>query len=278
MANSIEDRSAKIIVVESFSAIRQILTDQLKSLGFTNINGVSNSKDAIGILEVEPVDWVLCSSNLDSPDNNIQLLSLISSRMVLKHIRVTMFLDEDELELVPFLYKKGLLNHIMKPLNKTVIEEGLKGFLEGFEKNSWNDVKYSACNLRAYLDEKKKYRSLIHLERGLLNLYPAECEYLLNIASPLFKEGETESAKNVLKQVLMIDSGMAEQAESITKSLFGEDFDLKKEKEQGKGVNILGVERCVVIDSDDAVRKEVRVVLEDFGVSEITEFDNGDDA
>ena len=278
MASPIENRSANIIVIESFSAIRQIVTDQLKSLGFKNINGVSNSKDALGILEVEPIDWILCSSNLDSPENNIQLLSLISSRMVLKHIRMTMFLDEEELDLVPFLYEKGLLSHIVKPLNKTVIEEGLKEFLGNFEKNSWNDVKFSASNLRSYLDERKKYRSLIHLERGLLSLYPAECEYLLNIASPLFKEGEAENAKNVLKQVLMIDSAMGEQAIALAKSLFGEDYDLKKDKEQGQGVNILGVESCVVIDSDDSVRKEIKAVLEDFGVSEVTEFENGDDA
>ena len=278
MATTIEDRSASIIVIESFSAIRQIVTDQLKSLGFKNINGVSNTKDAIGILEVERVDWILCSSNLDSPDNNIQLLSLISSRMVLKHIRVTMFLDEQELDLVPILYEKGLLSHIVKPLNKNVIEEGLKKLIEQFEKYTWDDVKFSAHNLRSYLNERKKYRSLIHLERGLLNLYPGECEYLMSLATPLFKEGETDNAKNVLKQVLMIDSGLTERAEEIAKSLFGQDFDLKKEKEQGQGVNILGVEHCIIIDSDDAVRKEIRDVLEDFGVAKITEFDNGDDA
>ncbi|MFK7823273.1 MAG: response regulator [Oligoflexales bacterium] len=278
MAVSIKDRSASIIVIESFSAIRQTITDQLKSLGFKNINGVSNTKDAIGILEVEKVDWIICSSNLESPENNIQLLSLISSRMVLKHIRMTMFLEEEELGLVPILYEKGLLSHIMKPLNKTVIEEGLNKFVEHFEKNAWNDVKLSAHNLRSYLDEKKKYRSLIHLERGLLSLYPGECEYLLNLANPLFKEGETDSAKNVLKQVLMIDSGMAEQAEELAKSLFGQDFDLKKENEQSENVNILGVEHCLIIDSDDAARKEIRDVFEDFGVTKISEYDNGDDA
>lgn len=278
MTKSIEDRSAKIIVIESFSAIRQIITDHLKSLGFKNINGVANSKDAIGILEVEPIDWILCSSNLDSPENNIQLLSLISSRMVLKHIRITMFLEEDESDLIPFLYEKGLLNHIMKPLNKTVIEEGLNIFIEQFEKNSWDEVKHAAASLRTYLSDKKKHQSLIHLEKGLLNLYPGECEYLLNLANPLYQQGEFESSKNVLKQVLMIDADMKTKVEDIASTLFGEGFDLDNESEQNKSVNILGIKNCVIIDSDETVRKDIKEVLEGFGIVELVEFESGDDA
>ena len=276
MANSIEDRSAKILIIESFSAIRQVMSEQLKQLGFTNINGVANTKDALGIMEADIVDWVFCSTNLDSPENNIQLLSLISSHWVLKHMRVTMFLDENELDLIPYLYEKGLMSHIIKPTNKSKIQEYLGDFFKRFEECGWNDVKFSAGNLRMYLESNKNYRSLIQLEKGLLTLFPGDCEFLLRMAPYLEKIGEIDQAKNILKQVKMIDESRVEEVDKLSQELFEEVLSIEDLK--SSDINILGVENAVIVDPDEGIRNDIKALLEDFGVKNIGDFKDGKEA
>ncbi len=53
------DRDVKVLVVDPSGASRTLLSEVIRSLGFADVNGVPNLKDALGVLEVEKVRWLI---------------------------------------------------------------------------------------------------------------------------------------------------------------------------------------------------------------------------
>ena len=152
---SFQDRSAKVLVIDQSGAVRQLMTDVIRAQGFETITGVSSIKDAVGVLEVEPIDWIVAPlMKVKNEINAMQLIRLISERPVLKKTRVSLLLEEAELSVLNKAFELGLLSWFEKPFNKDSLQKAIADFLETFEKCEWNDTRLSSWYLREHLIPK----------------------------------------------------------------------------------------------------------------------------
>lgn len=279
---SFQDRSAKVLVIDQSGAVRQLMTDVIRAQGFETITGVSSIKDAVGVLEVEPIDWIVAPlMKVKNEINAMQLIRLISERPVLKKTRVSLLLEQAEFSVLNKAFELGLLSWFEKPFNKDTLQKAIADFLETFEKCEWNDTRLSSSYLREHLKNQKSWKNIISLEKNLLNVFPGDLDLLLNIATPQYHLEQTEQAQCTLRQVLAIDQDMSEKAINVAKELFGDDnYEdiMKKVSGEESDINALGIESCVIIDPDDASRKLVVDSLKNLGVKEVHEFENGEGA
>ena len=274
-----KDKSNKVMVVEQSGSARQLLSEVLKYCGYQTSRSVANLKDAVGILEVEAIDWIITGLFKDSSTNALQLLHLISSRPVLRHTRVSFILEESELRIISTAYEKGLLHHIMKPFKKDTLIKHMEDFHNSFAEQDWIPAKLAGIYLRKHLVEKNRSQALINLEQGLLKTYPGEVEYLLNMTRPQLRLGMKIKAISNLKQALLIAPEREEEINKLASELFGEEAEkIKGQMSVDQAFNSLGINKCVVIDSDDSARKMVGEIFKNFGVKDVLEFEDGESA
>ncbi|MFK7873755.1 MAG: response regulator [Oligoflexales bacterium] len=281
MVQKIADKSASILCVETSGAVRTLLTDVLRSLGFENVQSISSTKDALSAMEVEPVDWFISPLMSDQDVNCLQICKLIPSFPSLAHTRVSLIVAEDELDAVPAAFELGIMDWVVKPFNKDTITESFTSALKRLEELEWDDTLYAAERLRAYLTEHQKFDSRLSLEKSLVRMYPGFSDLLLNLVEPLSSLGQIAAAKATLHQVELLDP---EQKETITElrekfiTPNDEEGSEGEEGEAGLQFNSLDIQKAVVIDSTDDERAKVVEVLKELGVPEILEFSDGESA
>lgn len=278
---SFQDRSSKVMIMDQSGAVRQLLTDVVRSHGFESVTGVGSVRDAVGFLEVEPVDWIIAPLMNNNEEGNIlQIIQLISEQAVLKRTRVSLLLEEPEEKFLGRAFELGLLSWFEKPFNKETLQNALAHFIDIFEKSGWNETKVSAYYLRKYLSKYELWSQLFDFEKKLLNVFPGDLSILKNFIQPLFRMNMLDQAKSTLKQVLAIDPKSGNDLRSQVVELFGEDGEhiLTQSEDAPSDVNLIGVSICVVVDPDETSRKLVIGALKKLGVSEVNEFENAEGA
>jgi tetratricopeptide (TPR) repeat protein len=278
MNSAFQDRkTCKVLTVDTSGPVRQMMAETLRStLGFELAEGRASIAEAVQQLETEKVDWIILPLGADQPVNAIHLLKICSENPPLKTTRVSIFVDQEEEYVLPLAFELGLFSWHIKPFTKETYSEELKQLLAEMSEVEFKDLLISAKYFRKYLREKKSYAQQLVLEKGLLDIYPADTDILLNLVEPLYHTGKSDSARSILTQVAMIDPAKKGQLEELAGALFGDNKSLEAEGEAGQ--NILGLGQCIVIDSDDSVRASMTEILFKFGVMEIQDFANGAEA
>lgn len=266
------DRDVKVLVVDPSGASRTLLSEVIRSIGFTDVNGVPNLKDAVSVMEVEKVRWLITPLFVDQHENLLQVLNLYCSVHELHQLRVSALVEEGEMDLLPSCFERGLLSYHKKPFTKDSLNNELKEFLQRYEKNSWQSSLMAGSYLRQNLIYLGLYDELLAFERQLLKISPADLGQYLNLAIPLAKTGKLEEAKAILAQVRKIDPSMEAAVKQIcTTYLGGEDISAI----EGKGLNILGLKSAIILDSDTTIRTEIQAALQEMGVESIHAFEDG---
>ena len=276
MDNKFQDKSAKVVVVENSGAARTLLAEVVRGLGFSDVSGLPTIKDAIGVLEVEPVDWLICPVLSDHTENGIALLKLHCSHPSLRPLRISLMVEEGDGSVLPDAFEYGLLSYHNKPFTKDSLKSELSEFLELYEKNHWQSALVASVYLRKHLMEAEKYEDLLNFERRLMNLYPGNVDRLFNLVPPLVKLERMDEAKATLLQIRQMNPGAEDRIKSmIDEYLPGESLE---DSGDGTALNFLGVKKILVVDNDDAVRQAAVSILTEMGIPEIVECDNGEDA
>lgn len=274
MDSYFRDRTAKVLVVDSSGASRTLLTEVIRSLGFTDVHGVPTLKDALGIMEVEPVRWLLSSLFMDQAENLLQLLKLFCTHTELKLLRVTALIEEAEMEILPHAFEKGLLSYHRKPFTKDSINSELKDLITRYEFFGWQSSALSGSYLRQCLSHLNAYLELLNFERQLFKAFPGDFQQMLNLVPPLVKTDRAEEAKSILKQVHKIAPHLEPQIKNLSAlHLGGASFD-----DAQSSLNLLNLKTAVVIDNDPAVQSEAKGALTELGVESIQIFDDGEAA
>ena len=85
---------AKILVVDDDMINRKLLNVLLKKNGYTDVIEAENGKEALAIIQAEPVDMVLL--DIIMPEmNGIDLLKILKKDDNLKHIPVAILTTDD---------------------------------------------------------------------------------------------------------------------------------------------------------------------------------------
>jgi two-component system chemotaxis response regulator CheY len=114
----------KAMVVDDSSAMRAILTKQLRELGFEVVQA-SNGHEALRQLhEGGVVDLVLLDWNMPEMDG-AEVLSLFRSEPAYREMRVMMVTTESEMSQVTVALEAGANEYLMKPFDRESLVEKL---------------------------------------------------------------------------------------------------------------------------------------------------------
>jgi CheY-like chemotaxis protein len=266
------DRDVKVLVVDPSGASRTLLSETIRSLGFTDVNGIPSLKDALSVMEVEKVRWLITPLFADQHENLLQVLNLHTSVPELNQLRVSALVEETEMELLPSCFERGLLSYHKKPFTKDSLISELKEFLQRYDKFNWRSSLMAGSYLRQNLLYLGLHDELLAFERQLLKFSPADLGQYLNLAVPLAKTGKIDEAKAILSQLKKIDSSLDASIKQIcTTYLAGEDIS----QTTGNGMNMLGLKTAIVLDNDTSVRTEIQAALQEMGVENIHAFEDG---
>lgn len=274
MDSYFRDRTAKVLVVDSSGASRTLLTEVVRNLGFTDVHGVPSLKDALGVMEVEPVRWLISSLFTEQPENLLQTLKLLCSHRELKQLRVSALVEEEEMEILPHAFEKGLLSYHRKPFTKDSINSELKDLFSRYENFGWQSTALSGSYLRQCLAQLNAYTELLAFERQLFKTFPGDFQQMLNLVLPLVKTEKVDEAKLILKQVQTIAPQLEGQVKNLCSLHLG---GASLEGSQGS-LNLLNLKTVMIIDSDTNVQNEIRSALGELGVESFHIFDDGEAA
>lgn len=276
METQFRDKTGKVIVVDGSAPVRQLLSESVKSMGFKDVQGVASIQETLAILEVEKVTWILCPLAIDQEIHNaFGLLRLCNSQPTLREIRVTLLVEDHEMEFIPTAFEQGLLSFIEKPFNKESLLESIHKLQSTLENNAFNATLTSACYLRDVIAKEKNPEQLIEFEKTLLDLNPGNPELIANLLQPLADLNRFEEARNLINQLkLFQSSGPIEEIVAKVEKLLP-----PATAENPPTVsNLLNIKSCVIVDPDSAVAATIQDLLKEVGAENITVFSDGEAA
>lgn len=266
MERTILSPEDKVMIVETNSSARSLLSEVIKELGYKNIEMMDSVKSALGFLEVERVGWVITPLQGDEPVTALHLIEIISKYEVLSKTRVSLLVDVSDVSVLSKAFELGLLSWHKRPFTKDTLVQEFGTLMERLKLNNFNDALTSAQYLSEYLKGQNGTRSLLSLYQKLYELYPERPEMLVKLAEAHFLNDEPDLGKKILGRAKLLDvPGWQEAAKSFVKNdePITPDLDIKS---------------CVIVDPDDAVQNKVTEILKKVTTGTIKCFSNGQEA
>lgn len=119
----------RILVVDDMAAMRLRVTNQLKSMGFNDIEQAGNGKEALAQLEKgksEGKNFSLIISDWNMPEmTGIDFLVAVRAHETFKSIPFLMVTAEGEKQQVVRALKSGVSDYLIKPVDKILLEKKL---------------------------------------------------------------------------------------------------------------------------------------------------------
>lgn len=119
------ETAMKILVVDDFSATRQVVKNTLEQFGFNNIEEVADGYSALVRLKSALFDFVIMDWGI-SQMSGLDLLKQIRADPELKHIPVLMVTEDHLQENVVVAIKAGLNDYIIRPFDANIFAEKLE--------------------------------------------------------------------------------------------------------------------------------------------------------
>lgn len=273
MDQRFESKQLKVLIIEASSSMRAILTETLRDQGLTDITGMTSIKDALGILEVEAVDWIVTTTFSKEPLNAFHLLKLITENGALLATRVSLLIGDDEKELLPPAYSLGLMSHHPVAMTKELLGKEWQQLYDRISGHKQNLSLVAADYLRGYLDETCDHGSALALETQLWQAFPEQFE-LLEQALPHMQElGEEDLLKDTLKKLRLIYGEDEKDKWEFLRCTYLPAQDVESDDELDTGNN--PIKQVVVIDPDETLHSIYESIFADFGAEGVTIFTDG---
>ena len=126
-----KQENCPVLVVEPTSSVRQMIVDVLKDLGFSSVQGVPTSKEALHYLEVEKVGWLITSLFQNEKCNAIHLLKIITQNSSLFGVTTSLLIEPTEEK---FCLSKAFELGLMSYHKKSYVKEDFSTDFEGLLK------------------------------------------------------------------------------------------------------------------------------------------------
>lgn len=272
MTTQIHEKTASALVIEPSGAIRQLLVVTLKKFGFANVTGVSDLKDALGVMEAEPFDWIITSLFKDEKINGLHLLPILASKPILKNTRISIFFEESEHDCLLPAYEKGLFCHFNKPFNKESLLDEVTNHFNKYEELEWDDTRFAAYHIFSYLKEVKKFELLEEFSMNMLKIYPGDITIMLELAHAQIGLEQEKKAQTTLRQAFLLDNKSRNVISKFIEENFSEPFDF--ENASGDEKWDLGIEEIYIVDPDQKSRSQLEQILGDIGVENIKSYED----
>jgi two-component system chemotaxis response regulator CheY len=119
------DPQLKILIVDDFSTMRQIVKKSLKQLGFHNITEAVDGADALQKLKIEEYKFIVSDWNMPNM-MGIDLLKAVRSDENLKSIPFLMVTAEAEKDNIIEAAKSGVSQYIIKPFTVDSLQQKME--------------------------------------------------------------------------------------------------------------------------------------------------------
>jgi CheY-like chemotaxis protein len=265
--NRFQDGSAQVVVVESSSTVRSMMIDVVKQLGFSKVVPFEGLKQALGFLEVEQVDWVITSLSVKTPPNGFHLLDILLRYPHLASVRVSFFLEPDEMNVLPQAFKMGLLSwhESAKKATRDLLAAELAILKERFEKVDWNAALVAAQYLDELLEKSGMLGERLELFNALGEVFRDNGWVLARRVEFLHGAGRQAEARLLMAQMQLL--GVKEWADISARFV-----------QQGDGTKLtLGIECCAIVEPDEAVQTQLKELMVVLGVTHVLAFSSGED-
>ena len=262
------------VLLEAPGAIKSVAFNALKPHA-NNLDSTTGFGSALERLEAEPFDWVIqiLPKSPEAPEH-IQLLELCTKIPELRSLRVSIIYHEDTPAYLHESYERGLLSHHECEMTTDGFTQAFSDLAEKTEQFNCNATLTASHYLRTLLEKEKNFKGLVSLSKRFAELYPHSAENLLLLARALLLNGEVENGISAGFQAKFISQKILPKLEQLF-----EEFGIEDPKPStDTSHNILGAERCAVIDSDDAVTHEVVTIMNELGVPQTDIYNNGNEA
>jgi adenylate cyclase len=155
---------AALLVVDDSEDNRYTLTRRLKRLGYTNVATATNGREALEVLQANPIDLVLLDIMMPDMDG-YEVLERLKADPQRRHIPVIMISAIDEVESVIRCIELGAEDYLSKPFNPTLLRARVGASLERKKLN--DQVRAQAANLAAWNQtlEQRVADQLTEIER-----------------------------------------------------------------------------------------------------------------
>jgi DNA-binding response OmpR family regulator len=250
MDTRFEDFSAKILLVEPSANVRGMISDVIKSMGFSSIQAMDSVKSALGYLEVENVDWLIMPLQAAEPVNALQAMRIINAHEKFKETVTTLLLDEKETVHLPKAFELGLLSwHSKGSLTKDGLIREFKDLIETLKTHQGNKVFTSFEYLQVYLRSTGNADLLLEASQDLVTSNPVSPFAVFNLALNQLALGRRDDALRTLGNAKASDvSGWEKFAKENLSD--GEEVQLR-----------LPIKRVLVVDPDESIHNQIKETL-----------------
>ncbi len=120
------DKAMRILVVDDFAAMRQLVKKSLQQLGFENVSEAAGAVDAVKKMESgEKFDFIISDWNMPKM-TGLELLTYVRSGDGMKKVPFLMITAEAQKENIIQAAKAGVSQYIVKPFTAESLQQKLE--------------------------------------------------------------------------------------------------------------------------------------------------------
>jgi two-component system chemotaxis response regulator CheY len=125
MQNNQFDKQMRILVVDDFASMRQIVRKSLSALGFDNVSEAAGALDAVRKIEAgEEYDFIISDWNMPNM-TGLELLTYIRGSERMGRVPFLMITAEAQRENIIQAAKAGVSQYIVKPFTADALQQKL---------------------------------------------------------------------------------------------------------------------------------------------------------
>ena len=184
----------RFLIVDDFQGMRSMLREMLKSCGAKDIDAASNGNEAIGMLEKNRYDIVLCDYTLGAGKNGQQVLEEAKFRNLVGLATGWVVISAEKTQdMVLGAAEYTPDDYIVKPVNEATVRARLLKVMA--RKETMQDIE------RALKSNDYK-RAIALCDEQLAARSPYTSDLLRMKTNLLMKSGQNEKAQAVFEQIL----------------------------------------------------------------------------
>ena len=245
------------VVMKSPTA-RSTVVKILRDCGAKDIQSMDGLAHFYPYSAAHKIDWVFTTLQADTPENGLKLLKKANLHPHLRSLRVSLFLDDLELDVVDTAFEWGMVS--WHPLQFT--QDKLKKvfsnlFAVALKGSQFGTTKWATQQLVEYLEVQRRFEEIALLRERLLKQFPDDSENTIGLVRAYFQSGQTKNGLELLGEALALELS---EAQKVMQEFKVDRKDLKLN---------LRLPCCLIIGGQGAHVQSMKHSLSELGVSEI---------
>ena len=269
-------KDIKILTVSASSSKRQLVNNDLRARGYSDVTGAPDIGTAVQFIENGDLDWLITPVGASDPVSALQLLKNISEHLCDHDVFISLLVSDEERPFLDRAFELGLLSYHVNVQTKDQIQKEFDQFFHLMEVYRGQSSLVAGDYLRRHLTEQQRYEERLRFEKKLLFHFPGEVELLFALADAYQSADQMPEAKSVYAQILAVDADAAARVQNCLNA-GGSSIEELPDVSDSKNLSLelasnLGVKRCLLVEPDQNLANEMMGYLKKLGVEETRHF------